>query len=437
MSFFRFLIATAFLATLLFYPLAVSAQNPIDKVGNFLGCRENLDASPYCADPEIRALVYEHFRFRELVKASGLDVAQINRIGAVTGGVQNSLMMEAKSCGADEECLKSAVSSATDAFYSAAEIERPSPLSAQEIAAFAAAEGASIEKFPERAALLRELDQAYAKEWILVERMQIQSRIPHPRPDDWTKSWERKCNGDVVCLDEKRQSFEAMVEARDNAIAKVNASRNRITAEKQREIRREQAQVAETARREAEVIRRQTELRAMAVAAAEEAKEKFGPDSILYHVFFQDFEKADWLATNRVRAEIYENKFSLFSELFNQQLKGRLEYGIVANRRNFIVADYALTRLNRLGNCGEAVELIVRQLGEAQTYRNMLGQEYTIPAGTSRFYTPTKFAQYVRLTSLERGDNLFADEVSAIFRCDSPLRIVLEQRLIEFANWQP
>lgn len=256
-----------FLAALGLGAPAASAQGMVDEVAVHIGCDGNPDSSPYCTDPDIRALVYQQFRLRDRIEEIRSDPARANIVFAVMDGIRNMQLIAVRSCGGDTDCIKSAVTTATDGMYEISQIDRLPPLTEAEIAAFAAAERGRADQRPAAVAALQELDQAYAREWEAAMDMLNDQALPlfrfrHPDPEIWARQWAGCGPDPAACLEQKTASLNAMLEAREKAHRQVRAQQR--NAENQQ---RQQAEAEAQAARAAASARAEEELQAQQAGA--------------------------------------------------------------------------------------------------------------------------------------------------------------------------
>lgn len=420
----------------------VKAKAPADEVGEWLGCQEQPDASPYCTDPDIRRLVINQYPILDQWEtmrsdaATSAEVAKVNVAAALMGAAQNQLKLDVRRCASDVECIESAVSESTAAMYKATGLTpRAEPLSEVEIAEFAAGEQLRAEENEVSKAALRELDIAYDTEWRAAQQMLNENSLPmfnfkFQSPDRWRKSWSRICQRGDNCLDAKAQSLDVMISWRDEKVTAAQAHRKEVADRERREKNAAKAAAAEGKRRKAST-------QAKIEAAEAQARRVFRSNSLIRRVLLGEFKAADEIAV-RLVDDYFSKNYSGFSALVGEGTIDSLRSAAIANRRNLIVTAYGRTRFEVLGNCGEPYERISVQLTEDKVFKNIYGVVVrTIPGKVVRYNLPTRFARYAGASDFEASSSYFESDVFAITDCESYLRTHLENQMLEYAAWKP
>lgn len=118
--------------------------------------------------------------------------------------------------------------------------------------------------------------------------------------------------------------------------------------------------------------------------------------------------------------------------------------GILENRRNLVVAGYALTRMEELGFCGDRGVDVYRRTVEGSQLQTLSGAVLQRYEPVDVYVTvPERFARIVAASHFESVIDLFRDEVRRLGSCDSPIRVVLEYNLRAYATgrvpipWDP
>ncbi|WP_371061138.1 hypothetical protein [Rhodosalinus sp. 5P4] len=391
----------------------------------------------------MRLLLQEQHLLREEI--SGLsEIAitpemQLSMTGAMPGymmarNLESNLALEMRRCRGDEDCLLTTMQEGTRLLRVAAgrpESERL--ISAEEAAALEAEQQAGLERLRQEA---EEIAAAYPVEWERARSMLAPPEDPdavqplflwrNPEPEAWMAERERRCGKDLECLAD-RTDLERLLEVQ----RRVEAERMEAFAEEERRAQEERA----AAERQAEEARRREEQRMALV----ERLSSYNVDGLLPEgshlrpILFGRFTIFD-RRTARPFAEALGASARDSAAFYGMEGLGMgLESGAIENRRNLIVAAYALTRKEELGFCGDPSVDVYR--------RTVPGSEFTIGGAVVQRYAPAEvyvsvpapFARFVEASPFEAGDDLLRRDVRRLATCRSPVRQVLEHNLIAYA----
>lgn len=427
------------------------ARMPRDDVGVSLGCREQSDVSPYCSNPDIRLLSYEQLSIMDMWDATkremGTDkfdnVNKMNVVNALMHATKNDLMIAVRQCKSDTECIKSAMMNSTSRMYEITGIKLGAgAVTEAEAAAFLSREKLDseqdIEKHLKQKAELVELDETYEKEWVAAQSALDSSDLASfnsifPTPQRWVESFSQSCDYYDNCKYHKTKQLKGMVSWRDAKVRSTLATLNRQKEAESRERKIAEATLTAQAERE----RQQKNMQETIESATVEARTRLASGSLLNHVFFKEFHAADTIAASVVN-EFFSQYYGGFSAFVGDEVIENLRKRLVANRRALIVSAYGRTRVETLGNCGEPVERVSVRLTNDQVSKNIYGIVIRSSPGTViSYYVPVKFSPYAREAVFATEIRYFSGDLRDIMTCESDLRTVLENRMIEFADWQP
>jgi hypothetical protein len=161
-------------------------------------------------------------------------------------------------------------------------------------------------------------------------------------------------------------------------------------------------------------------------------------------MLFGDFRTFDERTAMPFAEDLAQN-FGDMAEFFGASYLGRsLREGIVENRRNLIVAGYALTRMEELGLCGDRAVDVCRRTVEGRQLQTMSGAVLQRYDPIDVYVTvPERFERVVAASHFENGVDILRGAVRRLRSCDSPIRIVLEYNLTAYTRgrepvpWDP
>ena len=421
---------------------------PVDPVGNYLGCDTDPAASPYCTDPELRALFHE----QNLLGAElqGLAKVEIGSSGSLPGWmvlrqVRNSLALDMRRCNGDRNCLLTEMEQRAVALRLAAGRPPDTPLvTPKEATELDAAGDADAERL--RAAA-REIAEAYPVEWEKTRALLAPPDDPdfveplfawrNPAPEVWASKRERNCRGDLACLADRTDLDRLLGVQREAEAARAAAVARAAEEERERAVAEERRIAAE---------RRLAEQRAAFV----ERLERYNIDGLLPEgsklrpiLFgrFATFDRQTALPLAKEVADGFRGAVALFG---GEYMASTLDSRARDNRRNLVLAAYGLTRKEVLGYCGDRKVQVYRRSTPGSELRTLGGITIQRQEGVD-IYTevPAPFARFVKGAHFESGTDHFRAEISRFGSCDHPVRRVLEHNLIAYATggqaipWDP
>ncbi len=427
------------------------AQSPLvpDRLGRDLGCETSPDADPYCTNTEVRALVFEQHVLVELLSNEPTIEVTVDMNLGLSGSLppvlalrsfRSMVRISVRRCRGDEACILDAMREKTSVLRDLAGLPASEPsVTEAEIAASNAAQG---EAKLAMIAAGEAIDAEYAAEWEQIRKLLAPPDDPDlappnlgryfPAPERWSRERKQRCRDDMICMAERPQVLNMLVDRRKRAV-RDTAKRERRAAQKARLQRQQEA--ARKARQK-EIERRRAERVAALRAIDVDAILPLG--SQLRPLLIEGFEAFDRQVAIPFATKIGDD-FAGAALFFGAAgMSKRLRRAIVENRRNLVAAAYGFSRRDILGYCDdEVVQVYIRTTPEIE--RRTLGGATIQRYGGADVYVrvPRRFARFVEASHFENSVGLFADEISRFGSCDNPLLSRLEDNLVNYVRGNP
>lgn len=429
--------------------------NPMWYGDDDVGCLEEVQTSPYCTDPEIRALVNtqaalfnmasdaEPITFEEdkIIGNSGYSKGSTHDPTTLLFRVIYSQFLSVRRCGNDRDCILSEVEPNVSAMRDIMGVEPGVSLVGE-------GQVSSIEdRVAERELARSSVDAArtaYERDWLATHELLEADNggalfeFRHPRPEGWWRLHEPKC---------ERRPEECLADL-ERDLAEVRAEKSKAEAAIEAQERRERMALLEENARE----RRKAE--AEAARLRDEARKRdllreklrdFDIRSVLPRESpFRSLVMYDAAAFDRdvaiPAAERMGDDTARITGFFGYSgLAPLLRDDVIDNRRNSIVASYAVTRMHVLGPCGDDIkDVYMRTTNDIVTTR--FGAEVNrIPGRPVYTSVPGKFAAAVSRSGFENEDGakswgIFYGDLDFLSGCDDPIRGLIEHNLLAWAR---
>lgn len=430
------------------------AEVPPDPIGSYLGCEDDPAGNPYCTEPELRALFHEqHLLGKELQALPQVEIGA--GMGLSVGGtlpgwmvlqqVRNSLAIDMRRCDANKACLLAKMEERAKALRIAAGRSADEPLVSPDAATSLDA-GQTAEEARLRQAA-QDIRDAYAVEWEKTRAILAPPDDPgfveplflwrNPDPETWASKREARCRDNLDCLADPADIDRLVAVQRDAAAKRAEATA--LAEQRERE-----AKEAELARAEAERQRETQRAAYIASLAAYDIDRILPEGSHLRPVLFGELDQFDEDTALPFANDIARGAGAAATFFAGEGMGASIRSGITENRRNLVVAAYALTRKEVLGYCGDRKVEVYRRSTPGRELRTLGGATLQRFSGTDIYVgVPAPFARFVEASHFESGVDLFRSEITAFGGCDNPVRKVLEHNLRAYASgrdpvaWDP
>lgn len=438
----------------------VTAETYPDVMGEMLRCETRPAVSAYCTAPEVAS----HAAALNKIIAESLtnDPSVASTVSDMTG----TLLWALRGCANDVACVEQALTDATEQLGEVTGAPQPAPVLDEDLAAIIAAardtakagreeelalqraedkadqEAAARAKDAQDAAWRAEIEVAnavYAEAWEKAGEM----LAPYPlalmelvetfdSPDAHAEKREELCGADLRCQARFVDDGRFFLEFADR---KMKAGQVQEGYERQIELAERNARIEQEIQRQESAFQERIRLEQQEQAKAE-LKSRLKPDSLLLLYLEGRHEELAERWTEIVRYNHAAFARQAGATFVNDYTGKSLFDGVMANRGNLLIAEYAKARLRVLGLCNDdQTQEVYRGYTSGTITRTVSGIYIGSTPGYHNYQTvPSHMARFMKAANPGGTSRYFRADIEAFETCDHPLRRGIEWGLIDFVD---